>query len=90
MYAVVSTVEVADPDEARLRLELERVALVARAPGLVEGYWLEPVDGVGLSVIVFEDKATADAAASYPVPPMDGVTVRNVRVREVFARARPR
>jgi hypothetical protein len=64
-----------------------RVSLVRRAPGFVNAYWLAPVDGIGLSVIVFETKEHAEAAARYPVPPLPGVTVLEAEVREVTASA---
>jgi len=85
MYAIVINVRVDDPDEARLLLPQAREALVARAPGIVSGYWLEPVNGIGTSVLVFESKERADEAARYPVPPMPGVTLIDLTIREVFA-----
>ena len=86
MYAIVTNVRVENPDEARLLLPEAREALVSRAPGIVCGYWLEPIDGVGTSVLVFETKDHAEEAAKYPVPPMPGVTQLDLTVREVFAR----
>jgi len=85
MYAVVANVRVNNPDEARRLLPEARVALVSRAQGIVSGYWLEPVDGVGTSVLVFETKEHAEEAAKYPVPPMPGVTQLDLTIREVFA-----
>jgi hypothetical protein len=85
VYAVVANVKVDNPQEARLLLGEAREALVSRAPGIVSGYWLEPVDGVGTSVLVFETKEHAVSAAAYPVPPMPGVTLLDLTVREVFA-----
>lgn len=85
MYAIVTNVRVENPEEARLLLPQAREALVSRAPGIVCGYWLEPVNGIGTSVLVFESKAHAEEAAEYPVPPMPGVTVLDLTVREVFA-----
>ncbi len=85
MYAVVATVRVDHPDEARLLLPEAREALVSRAPGIVSGYWLEPIDGIRTSVLVFETKDHADEAALYPMPPMSGVTLLDLTVREVFA-----
>jgi hypothetical protein len=38
-----------------------------------------------MSVVVFATEAFARAAVAYPVPPMEGVTLLNVTVREVFA-----
>jgi hypothetical protein len=85
MYAIVSNVSVENPDEARLLLPEAREALVSRAPGIVSGYWLEPVNGIGTSVLVFETKEHAEKAAEYPVPPMPGVALLDLTVREVFA-----
>jgi hypothetical protein len=85
MYAIVANVHVENPDEARLLLPEAREALVSRAPGIVSGYWLEPVDGIGTSVLVFETKEHADEAAKYPLPAMPGVTLLNLTIREVFA-----
>ncbi len=86
MHAIVTNVRVQNPDEARLRLPQAREALVSRAPGIVCGYWLEPIDGIGTSVLVFETKEYAEQAARYPVPPMPGVAVLDLTVREVVAR----
>jgi hypothetical protein len=85
MYAIVTNVRVDDPEEARLLLPEAREALVSRAPGIVSGYWLEPINGIGTSVLVFETKEHADQAAQYPVPPMPGVTPLDLTIREVFA-----
>jgi hypothetical protein len=85
MYAIVTNVMVENPEEARLRLPEAREALVSRAPGIVSGYWLEPIEGIGTSVLVFETKEYAEEAAKYPVPPMPGVTLLDLTVREVFA-----
>jgi len=85
MYAIVTNVRVENPDEARLLLPEASEALVSRAPGIVCGYWLEPIDGIGTSVLVFENKESADQAAGYPVPPMPGVTQLDLTIREVFA-----
>jgi hypothetical protein len=42
---------------------------------------LEPVNGIGTSVLVFESKGHA----KYPVPPTPAVTMLDLTVREVFA-----
>jgi hypothetical protein len=55
---------------AREALAGLRLNLVLRVPGFVSAYWLAPVDGVGLSVIVFETKEHAETAADYPLPPL--------------------
>ena len=61
--------------------------LVPKAPGFVSAYWLEPIDGIGMSVIVFETKEHAEKAAAYPLPPLPGVTPRTLDIREVYASA---
>jgi hypothetical protein len=64
----------------------------AREWGAKGGYWLAPVGGRGVSVIVFETEEDArKAAAQFEVgePPMPnapaGVTMRTIEVREVLA-----
>lgn len=87
MYAVVATVRIEDVEAAREALGDLRVRLVPRAPGFVSAYWLAPVDGIGMSVIVFETKQHAEEALKYPVPPLPGVSPLTVELREVFASA---
>ena len=85
MFAIVTNVRVENPDDTRLLLPEAREALVSRARGIVSGYWLEPLDGIGMSFLVFESKEHAVEAAQYPVPPMPGVTLLDLTIREVFA-----
>jgi hypothetical protein len=87
MHAVVSTVRIEDVRAARQGLADHRLDLVPRAPGFVSAYWLAPVDGIGMSVIVFDTREHADEAVRYPVPPLPGVTPLTVDVREVYASA---
>lgn len=87
MHAVVATVRLEDPQAAREALAGMRLNLVPRAPGFVSAYWLAPVDGIGMSVIVFDTKEHADEAVAYPLPPLPGVTPLTVQVREVYASA---
>ena len=87
MYAVVATVSVKDPQVAREALAGLRLTLVPRAPGFVSAYWLEPIDGIGMSIIVFETRQHADEAVAYQLPPLPGVTPLTVEIREVYASA---
>lgn len=87
MYAVVATVSIKDPEVAREALAGLRLNLVPRAPGFVSAYWLAPIDGIGMSVIVFETKEHAEEAVAYPLPPLPGVTPQTVEIREVYANA---
>jgi hypothetical protein len=87
MHAVVSTVRIEDVGAARQGLADHRVSLVPRAPGFVSAYWLAPVDGTGMSVIIFDTKEHAEEAVRYPIPPLPGVTPLTVEIREVYASA---
>jgi hypothetical protein len=87
MHAVVATVRVEDVQAARDALPGSRLNLVPRAPGFVSAYWLAPVDGIGMSVIVFDTREHADEAAAYPLPPLPGITPLTVEIREVYASA---
>jgi hypothetical protein len=82
MHAVVSTVRIEDLTLAREGLTENRLKLVPRAPGFVSAYWLEPVDDIGMSVIMFQTREHAEAAVAYPVPPL-----LTVDIREVYASA---
>jgi hypothetical protein len=87
MYAVVATVSIEDPEVAREALAPLRLNLVPRAPGFVSAYWLAPVDGIGMSVIVFKTKEHAEEAVADLLPPLPGVTPLTVEIREVYASA---
>jgi hypothetical protein len=87
MHAVVATVRIEDVQVARDALPGSRLNVVPRATGFVSAYWLEPVDGIGMSVVIFDPKEHADEAATYPLPPLPGVTPLTVEIREVFASA---
>ena len=65
-----------------------RLNVVPKAPGFVSAHWLEPIDGVGMSIIVLESKEHADKAVAYPLPLLPGVTPLKVEIREVYASAR--
>jgi hypothetical protein len=44
-----------------------RLNVVPKVPGFVSAYWLEPIDGVGMSIIVLESKEHANKAVVYPL-----------------------
>lgn len=87
MHAVVTTANVdAVTDERTKNLRENIVPMVKGAPGFIAGYWLAPVDGKGMSVVVFEDEASAKAAAPAPGQDMgNGVTIASVEFRPVLA-----
>jgi len=79
-----------DPDQyetARKMLETEILPRVRQMPGVVGGYWMEPVDGKGMSIVVCESKEAAEAPVPNAQPgdsPAPGVTVESVEIREVI------
>lgn len=87
--ALVSVhVEPAAQEAAQAMLGEQIVPMVAASPGFVAGYWLEPRDDVGLSVLVFDTEENARAAAPAVGPaPAPGATVKDVDFRAVIASA---
>jgi hypothetical protein len=83
---VSATIDPTTADSARDHLMHEVLPMVKAAPGFIAGYWLEPVDGKGSSMVFFETEAQARAVAppagSVPAP---GVTIQSVEFREVVA-----
>ncbi len=81
---------VVDPDQyetARKVLETEILPRVRQIPGVVAGYWLEPIDGKPISMVVFESKEAAEVPVPNAQPgesPARGVTVERVEIREVI------
>ena len=75
--------------DARLKQLREQVIpTVSSAPGFVAGYWTEVVDDKGFAFVVFEDEASARAAAPPPGTDMgEGVTIEYVEFREIRGNA---
>jgi hypothetical protein len=69
MHAVVASVSIKDGEVARGAMAELRLNVVPRAPGFVSAYWLGPIDGVGMSIVIFETKEHADKAVAYPHRP---------------------
>lgn len=90
MYGNVVEVEVdssVDPE----RKGLQEIVLprVRQLPGIVTGFWLEPIDGKGLSITIFETEEAArgaiDTMGLKPgASPGPGVTVEHVQTRAVI------
>jgi hypothetical protein len=87
VHAVVVTVTISDHEVAESHLREQVVPGVSQAPGFVAGYWTRKGDS-GLGMVIFESEEAAKAM-SERVPSMvpDVVTVGDVEVREVVARA---
>ena len=92
MYAVFVTVSIDAAQEQGARKHLREVIVprVKSAPGLVKAYWTIRSDsGHGMSLIVFDTKEHAEAAAEMvrTAQPPPGVTFGSADVREVVAEA---
>ena len=89
MHAVVVDVTVQDFEPALQSLKERVLPMVSGLPGFVSGVWLEPVDGKGHSVVVFQSEADAqqmvDQLRANPANP--DVTLDSVEIREVVASA---
>lgn len=90
MYAALVALTI-DPDQAPAAAQAlmsDILPTVRSAPGFVAGYWLEPADGNGFSVVVFE----TEDQARHATPPVSswaapGVTIGDVEFRRVAATA---
>ena len=90
MYAALVRLTV-DPEYAPAAAEaLVRDILprVRSGSGFVAGYWLEPADGEGFAIVLFETEEQARAAS----PPIDawaapGVAITEVAFRRIAATA---
>lgn len=92
MHAVVVNTKVtgealADPEYTVLRQQI--IPAVQQAPGFVGGYFLGPVDEIGLAVVVFEsEEAARGAAGAMGVQPggsvAPGTTIESVQFIEVL------
>jgi hypothetical protein len=91
MYAVFIEVNADEShvEEARKRLP-ETAVPAAREMGARGAYWLAPVGGRGLAVLIFDEEEQARRSAGQfqvgeSAGPVEGVTFRTVEVREVLA-----
>jgi hypothetical protein len=80
-----------DPEHAPAAAEAlmnDVLPRVRSAPGFVAGYWLEPADGHGFSIVLFETEEQAHEAAppvsSWAAP---GIDITGVEFRRVAATA---
>jgi hypothetical protein len=88
VHAALVTLTI-DPDQAPAAAQAlvnDILPAVRSAPGFISGYWLEPADGNGFSVLLFETEEQARDAtppvSSWAAP---GVTIRGVEFRRVAA-----
>jgi hypothetical protein len=78
------TIDPAHAPAAAAALMNDILPEITSAPGFVAGYWLEPAEGRGFSVILFDTEEQAvqlmAQTSSWSVP---GVTIDDVEVRRV-------
>lgn len=80
-------VDMAQYDNARKALVTEVLPRVRQIIGAVAGYWLEPINGEGLTIVLFDSKEAAERPVPNAQPgdsPAPGVTVERVEIREVI------
>ena len=90
MHAVVVRAAITDYEKARKTLQDETIPTVKGAPGFMTGYWLAPIDGKAMSVIVFETETAAQEMQKRLQPgfkPSEWVTIESSEVREVAGSA---
>jgi hypothetical protein len=82
------TIDPAQAPAAAEALMSDILPSVRSASGFVAGYWLEPADGQGFSIVVFETEEQArDAAPPVTSWAAPGVTIGDVEFRRVAATA---
>jgi hypothetical protein len=87
---VFVNVDATQADPARRGLHDQVIPRVSQTPGFVAGYWLEPLDGKGISVTLWESEQAAREAAGLihaASSPTTGVKVDRIETREVIGQA---
>ena len=91
MYALAVNVQIdqGKEDEAIKELHENVVPRVKQAPGLVAAYWMDPQNGYGYALLIFESEEAANGAKqmaeSSPQP--EFVKMNPPQVMEVIASA---
>jgi hypothetical protein len=88
VHAALITLTI-DPDQAPAAASVltnDVLPTVQASPGFVAGYWLDPEEGQGFSVVLFD----TEAQARQSVPPVSswaapGVSINSVDFRRVAA-----
>ena len=87
---VFVTVDATQADPARRGLHEQVIPRISQSAGFVAGYWLEPLDGQGISVTLWGSEQAAREAAGLIQPdssPTTGVKVDRIETREVIGKA---
>ena len=86
MYAVMATVSISDYEKARRVLHDDVIPTVTDIPGFVSCYWLAPLDGNWIEVLIFETEDEAQTMAAQMPPGRqvnEFVVVESGEIREV-------
>jgi hypothetical protein len=87
---VFVNVDATQADPARRGLHEQVIPRISHSSGFVAGYWLEPLDGKGISVTLWETEQAARDAAGLIQPdssPTTGVKVERIETRAVIGKA---
>ena len=87
---VFVNVDASQADPARRGLHEQVIPRISQTAGFVAGYWLESVDGRGISVTLWESEQAAREAAGLIQPdssPTTGVKLDRIETREVIGQA---
>jgi hypothetical protein len=87
---VFVSVNASQADPARRGLHKQVIPRISQTAGFVAGYWLESLDGKGISVTLWESEQAARKAAGLiqpPSSPTTGVKDDRIETREVIGQA---
>ena len=87
---VFVNIDATQADPTRRGLHEHVIPRISQTAGFVAGYWLEPVDGKGISVTFWESEQAARDAAGRIQPdssPTTGVKLDRIETREVIGQA---
>ena len=87
---VFVNIDASQADPARRGLHEHVIPRISHTAGFVAGYWLEPVDGKGISVTLWESEQAAREAAGFIQPDSSsttGVKLDRIETREVIGQA---
>lgn len=87
--AVNVKIETGKEEEAREELQTNVVPRVKQAPGLVAAYWMNPQNGSGYALLVFDSEENANAAKQMAenAPRPEFIQMNPPQVMEVIASA---
>ena len=87
--AVSVSIESGKEEEALQELRTNVVPRVKQAPGLVNAYWMDPQNGYGYAILLFDSEESANAGKQMAenAPRPDFVKLTTAQVMEVIEQA---